>query len=214
VVSRNAWRRAWQQPENRVWPGSAINLRVKDEDGNLTFLVGGGASSPLTAGCACSTSFSAVVRFLPRDADFGFSLLLASPSSTVGLGFLERGLAGAFFSGGSGLPWSLMREERRGSEASALALRTIQRCVRRKNRWGVVVWFGERGKLGSGTLFNVKPCHHPLSFPGTRSTDSSHMIHSILPGHAISFLSLVSILSILTQDTSGAGCSRSHRIIN
>jgi len=143
-------------------------LGVKNEDGNLTFLVGGGASSPLTAGWVCSASFSAEVRFLPRAADFGFSLLLASPCSAVALGFLERGLAGAFFGGGSGLAWSLMREDRRGSAASALALRTIQRCVRCGERiGGLVVWFRERGKLGTGTLFN---CHHPLSFPGDQQT--------------------------------------------
>jgi hypothetical protein len=143
----------------------------------------------LTAGSGCSASFSVEVRFLPRDADLGFSLLLASPSSAVALGFLERGLAGVFFGGGSGLPWSLMREERRGSAAPALALRTIQRCVRRKDL-GVVVWFRERRAGHSGTLFNVKPCHHPLSFPGTRSTDKRHMIHTVSSGHATSDLPL------------------------
>lgn len=174
-------------------------MEANDKDGNLTFLVGGGASSPLIAGCACSASFSAEVRFLPRAADFGFSLFLASPCSAVALGFLERGLAGAFFGGGSGLAWSLMREERRGSEASALALRTIQRCVRSGERiGGLVVWFRERGKLGTGTLFNC--CHHPLSFPGTRSTDSRHMIHPFLPGHAIT-LSSSSSLSLPSRRT-------------
>ena len=153
-------------------------MGVNDEGRKPTFLAGGGRSSPLTAGSGSSTSFSAEVRFLPRGADLGFSLLLASPSSAVALSFLERGLAGAFFCGGSGLAWSLMRVERRGSAAPALDLRTIQRCVRRKDV-GVVVWFIERRVGHSGTLFNVKPCHRPLSFPGTRSTDSSHVIHPI-----------------------------------
>lgn len=162
-----------------------------NEDGKPTFLVGGGAASPLIAGSGCSASFSAEVRFLPRDVDLGFSLLSASPSSAIALGFLERGLTGAFFSGCSGLAWSLMREERRGSAAPALALRTIQICVRRKDL-GVVVWFRERraGHSDSGTLFNVKPCHHPLSFPGIRSTDIRHMIYPISSGHAISESSL------------------------
>lgn len=124
----------------------------------FTFLAGGGASSPFTAGCADSASFSAEVRFLPRAADFGFSLSAASASSPVALGFLERGLAGAFFGGGSGLTWSLMREERRRSAPSvvvAAPLRAIQRRVQRGDGgW----WFRERGKQGSGTLFNVKPC--------------------------------------------------------
>ena len=124
-------------------------MGANDESGKPTFFVGGGAASPLTAGSGCSASFSAEVRFLPRGADFGFSLLPASPSSAVGLGFLERGLAGAFFGGGSGLAWSLMREERRGSAAPALDLRTIQRCVRRKDL-GVVVWFRER-RAGHGS---------------------------------------------------------------
>lgn len=136
-------------------------MGVNDEDRKPTFFAGGGAASPLTAGSGCSASFSAEVRFLPRGTDFGFSLLPASsPSSAVALGFLERGLAGAFFDGGSGLAWSLMREERRGSAAPALDLRTIQRCVRRKDL-GVVVWFRERGAGHRGTLFNVKPCHRP-----------------------------------------------------
>ena len=74
-----------------------------DEDGKPTFFVGGGASSPLIAGSGYSASFSAELRFLPRDAGLGFSLSPASPSSAVALGFLERGLAGAFFGGGSGL---------------------------------------------------------------------------------------------------------------
>jgi hypothetical protein len=138
-------------------------LGTNNEDEKPTFLAGGGAASPLIAGSGCSASFSAEVRFLPRGTDLGFSLLLASPSSAVALGFLERGLAGVFFGGGSGLPWSLMREERRGSATPALALRTIQRCVRRKDL-GVVVWFRERRAGHSGTLFNVKPCHHPFPF--------------------------------------------------
>ena len=164
-------------------------MGANNEDGKLTFLVGGGAASPLIAGSGCSASFSAEVRFLPRDVDLGFSLPSASPSSAIALGFLERGLTGAFFSGGSGLAWSLMREERRGSAAPGLALRTIQICVRRKDL-GVVVWFRERRAGHSGTLFNVKPCHHPLSFPGIRSTDIRHMIHLISSGHAISESSL------------------------
>jgi hypothetical protein len=174
----------------------------------------------LTAGSGCSASFSAEVRFFPRGADLGFSLILASPSSAVALGFLERGFAGAFFGGDSGLAWSLMREERRGSAAPALALRTIQRCVRRKDL-GVVVWFRERRAGHSGTLFNVKPCHHPLSFPGTRSTDIHHMIHPISSGHATSgsFFPLPPSLfhcdspisSNLTQDTFGAGRIMTHR---
>ncbi len=143
MVWRQAWRRAWPQSENQVWPGSAINSRTNDEDENPTFLVGGGASSPLISGSGCSASFSAEVRFLPRAADLGFSLLLTSPPSVVDLGFLERGLAGVFFGRGSGLAWSLMREERRGSATSALALRTIQRYVRRKDL-GLVVWFRGR----------------------------------------------------------------------
>lgn len=103
-------------------------MGVNDEGRKPTFLAGGGASSPpLTAGSESSTSFSAEARFLPRGADLGFSLLLASPSSAVALGFLERGLVGAFFGEGSGLAWSLMRVERRGSASPALDLRTIQR---------------------------------------------------------------------------------------
>lgn len=157
----------------------------------LTFLAGGWASSPFTAGGAASASFSDAVRFLPRAADFGFSLFPASPSSPEGLGFLVRGLAGAFFGGGSGLAWSLMREERRGSPASIVAaapLRAIQRWVWRKDR-GMVVW-REVSWAGSGTLFtlfNVKPCR--LSFSSfqartinrLRSHDPSQAL-----GHAIS----------------------------
>jgi hypothetical protein len=41
------------------------------------------------------------MRFLPRDAGFEFTLLLASPSSMVALGFLEQGLAVAVFKFGT-----------------------------------------------------------------------------------------------------------------
>lgn len=75
-----------------------------------TFFAGG--SSPFTAS---SASFSGAARLRPL-VDLGFS----SPSAAGAFSFLERGLAGAFFGAGStGLGRSLMREDRRGSPASA-----------------------------------------------------------------------------------------------
>lgn len=111
-----------------------------------TFLAGGWVSSPFTGGGdVCSVSFSAAVRFLPRAVDLGFSSSPVSPSASAGLGFLERGLVGAFFDGGPGLTWSLMRDERRGSPASEemeAPLRAMQNKVRGEN-CGLLVW-GER----------------------------------------------------------------------
>ncbi len=108
----------------------------------------GGASSPsagsaplasAAAGAAASFSLSsasrsAAVRFLPF-LDLGFSAagggtgvslsvsfsLAAGTSPAGAFVFFARGLAGAFFAGGSALGCSLIREERRGAAASASA---------------------------------------------------------------------------------------------
>lgn len=88
--------------ENQVWPTMRSARGSSKGQKSRTFLAGGGASSPFAGGGVCSSSFSVAVRFLPRAADFGFSFSAPSPSSTV-LGFLERGLAGAFLGRGSGL---------------------------------------------------------------------------------------------------------------
>jgi len=71
-------------------------------DAGLAFLDGGFSmfSSSVPLG---STSFSAVVRFLPRDLGFSAGASVSSPRcsslSDAGFAFLALGLAGAFFLG-------------------------------------------------------------------------------------------------------------------
>jgi hypothetical protein len=156
---------------------------------------------------------------LPRGADFGFSLLSASPSSAVSLGFLERGLAGAFFGGGSGLPWSLMREERRGSAPAVLDLRTIQKCVRRKVL-GVVVWFRERraGHSGKRNLVDETLSSSPFLSRNSINRHSSHdplnLFRSrdlqVFPLSLLCFIASLPVSSNLTQDTFGTGRIMTH----